>query len=237
MLENLRVGEDRFLKFIAIVAGAFFIVAGLAACAGTTPDRFAAAKANTRANKPLTEWVDVQPEHLTDVDPSRLKGEGAALIVARSYRENSGGERSGSPHMVMLRDVSTSTIWSSDVQRTGTEADVGWVVMLVPPGQYALNRGQVRKTTRIRNGEATASYVDIKGHPYVPLNATIRLNAGDVAYVGTIVFQSSSSGGAPYKTIIRDERSAADKWAKTHIPNFAQQLQTKILQPPVPLIN
>ena len=86
------------MKFISIAAVAIVIAAGVAACGGTAPDRFAVAKANTRASKQLTEWVDVQPEHLADVDPKRLKGEGAALIIARSYRETS--SKSGPGHRI-----------------------------------------------------------------------------------------------------------------------------------------
>jgi hypothetical protein len=216
--------------------GAALVAAGLAAC-GTVPDRIAAAKANTRATKPLVEWVEPQPEHLADVDPGRLKGEGAALIVVRTYRESAAGERSGASHFVLLRDVSTSTIFSNDVQRTGTDAEVGWALLLVPPGQYAMNRGGVTRTTRVRNGEASATYVDSKGHPYVPLSATVRINAGDVAYAGTIVMQASSPTETPKKIFIRDERGAAAKWAQTNIPGFAPHLQTKLLPPPVAAIN
>jgi hypothetical protein len=223
------------LKFIAMALGAAFVAAGLAACGGTVPDRIAAAKATTRATKPLVEWVEPLPEHLADVDPGRLKGEGAALIVVRTYRESTAGERNGASHFVLLRDVSTSTIVSNDVQRTGTDAEVGWALLLVPPGQYALNRGATTRTTRVRNGEASATYVDSKGHPYVPLSATMRINAGDVVYAGTVVYQGATGPGQ--KTFIRDERGAAAKWAQTNIPRFAPHLQTKLLPPPVAAIN
>lgn len=233
MLDKRGTGRG-VLKFIAMALAAAFVAAGLSAC-GTVPDRIATAKANTRATKPLVEWVEPQPEHLADVDPGRLKGEGAALIVVRTYRESTAGERSGASHFVLLRDVSTSTIFSNDVQRTGTDAEVGWALLLVPPGQYALNRGGVTRTTRVRGGEASATYVDSKGHPYVPLNATVRINAGDVAYVGTVVFQGPVAKAD--KTFIRDERAAAVKWAQTNIPTFAPHLQTKLLPPPVAAIN
>src|SRR5437763_13137310 len=44
---------------------------GLAGCAGvgTVRDQIAAADVKLRATKPMTEWLDVRPEYLAEVDP------------------------------------------------------------------------------------------------------------------------------------------------------------------------
>jgi hypothetical protein len=224
------------VKLIVVLLVAV-MAAGLAACNMTVRDRISAAAATTRATKPLVEWVEVRPEHLSEVNPDRLRGEGAALVIARSVRESAAGERTGASSFLLLRDVSTSTIRSGPVQRTGTDAEVGWVVLLVPPGQYALNRGAVRQTTSVRHGEARVSYVDTKGHPFVPLGSTTRIGAGDVVYVGTVVWQAEGPVQAARKVSIRDERSAATQWVAANLPDFTPHMQTRLLPPPVAALN
>lgn len=215
----------------AAVGAALLLAFGLGGC--STQDRITTAAAHVRSTKPLVEWIDVQPEHLAEVDPARLKGEGAAVLITRSLVETASGERNGSSDVTTLRDVSTSTIRQSPVRKTGTDAEVGWAVLIVPPGQYAVNRGATRRTTRVRGTtELQDHVVDSKGHPFVPLSATTRINAGDVAYVGTVVRQDQP-GSQTKKTFVRDERAAAAAWTQTNLPGFAPQFQVKLLPPPV----
>jgi hypothetical protein len=216
------------------VAVAFGISIGLAGCIGTVREQIATASANTRATQPLTEWVDVLPEHLSDVDPARLEGEGAALIITRSLRETASGDRSGTPDITLLRDVSTSIIHQASVQKTGTDAEVGWSVLLVPPGQYTLNRGPTVRRTAINRvtGQLKESIVDLKGHPYVPLAATIHVAAGDVIYVGTVINRVGPNV-EPFQVDIRDEHAAAVSWIREKLPAFAPRLQIRLLPKPV----
>lgn len=209
------------------------VALGLAGC-NTVKDQIEAASVNIRATRPLTEWINVVPEHLADVDPARLEGEGAALIIGRSIRETGAGDRNGTPNGLLVRDVSTSTIHESYVQRTGTNADVGWAVLIVPPGQYALNRSATIRRTAVNRvtGEIRDSIVDAKGHPFVPLTSTVHIGAGDVVYVGTVVTRTGT-GVEPYQTEIRDERAAAITWTHEHLPTFASRLQTRLLPRPV----
>ena len=208
-------------------------VVGLAGC-NTVKDQITAASANIRATKPLSEWIDVLPEHLAEVDPARLEGEGAALIIGRSLKETGVGDRNGTPDALILRDVATSTIHIASLQRTGTDAEVGWAVLIVPPGQYAINRGATVRRTAVNRatGQVKDTIVDVKGHPFVPLNATIHIGAGDVIYVGTIVRRSGADVD-PNQVDIRDERAAATIWTRERLPAFATRLQTRLLPKPV----
>jgi hypothetical protein len=214
-------------------AFAVIACAGLTACI-TVQDRIETASANVRGKSPLLEWIEVRPEHLAEVDPARLKGEGAALLVTRAVKQ-SGTEFAGPSAVVMLRDISTSTIHLAHAQRTGSEDEVGWAVLLVPGGQYAINRGAVNQRMVLRHGELKATVTDVKGHPYVPLASTIRINVGDVVYVGTVVYQTPAPT-PPKDPAVRDERAAAAAWMQKHLPAFAPLMQTRILpQPGKPL--
>lgn len=209
---------------------------GLAGCSGvgTVRDQIAAADAKLRATKPMVEWLDVRPEYLAEVDPARLQGEGAALVIGRSLRETAAGDRNGAPDSILLRDVSTSTIRESSVQRTGTDAEVGWAVMIVPPGQYAVNSSATIRRTAVNRvtGQVKDSISDQKGHPFVPLTSTIHIGAGDVLYVGTMVRRSGPNVD-PLNVEVRDERVAAAAWARERVPQFAARLQTRLLPKPV----
>lgn len=209
---------------------------GLAGCAsvGTVHDQIAAADAKLRTTKPMTEWLDVRPEYLAEVDPARLQGEGAALVIGRSLRETAAGERTGTPDAIMLRDVSTSTIRQASLQRTGTDAEVGWAVMIVPPGQYAINSSATIRRTAVNRvtGQVKDSISDQKGHPFVPLASTIHIGAGDVLYVGTTVRRAGANVD-PFNVEVRDERAAAATWTRERLPQFAARLQTRLLPKPV----
>jgi hypothetical protein len=209
---------------------------GLAGCAsvGTVHDQIAAADTKLRATKPMTEWLDVRPEYLAEVDPARLQGEGAALVIGRSLRETAAGDRSGTPDAILLRDVSTSTIRQSSVQRTGTDAEVGWAVMIVPPGQYAINSSATIRRTAVNRvtGQVRDSTSDQKGHPFVPLTSTIHIGAGDVLYDGTMVRRAGANID-PNNVEVRDERAAAVIWARERLPQFVARLQTRLLPKPV----
>lgn len=217
---------------MTLIGAALLAVSSLSACVPAR-ERIAVAAANTRATKPLIEWVEVRPEHLAEVTPERLKGEGAAVIVVRTIKESRSGDRTGTPDVVMLRDIASSTIRSSRVQRTGDDNEVGWAVLLVPPGRYALNRGHVRQTTTVRNNEARTTFVDTRGHPFVPLDAALPVASGDVLYVGTIVWTADSPQAVSQKPGIRNEHAAAARWAQTHLPALAAGMRTKLLPPPV----
>jgi hypothetical protein len=217
---------------MTLIGAALIAASGLSACM-PVQERIAAAAANTRATKPLIEWVDVRPEHLAAVPPERLKGEGAAVIVVRTVRESRSGDRTGTPEVVMLRDITSSTIRSSRVQRTGDDNEVGWTVLLVPPGRYALNRGHVRQTTTVRNNEARTTFVDTRGQPFVPLDASLPVASGDVLYVGTIVWTADSPQAVSQNPSIRNEHAAAARWAQTHLPGLAPGMRTRLLPTPV----
>jgi hypothetical protein len=233
--------QGRRAMFNARLSSALSILAlgaaiGLAGCAGvgTVQDQIAAADAKLRVTKPMVEWLDVRPEYLAEVDPARLQGEGAALVIGRSLKETLAGDRSGAPDSILLRDVSTSTIRQSSVQRTGTDADVGWAVMIVPPGQYAINRSATIRRTAVNRvtGQVKDSTTDEKGHPFVPLASTIHIGAGDVLYVGTLVRRAGPNVD-PNNVEVRDERAAAATWARERVPQFAARLQTRLLPKPV----
>jgi hypothetical protein len=200
---------------------------GLTACI-TVQDRMETAKAGVRATKPLGEWVDVRPEHLAEVDPERLRGEGVALVVIRSLQETATGEKNGLSDTMILRNVSTSTVRAGPLHKIGTEAEVGWGVLIVPPGQYALNRSTTTTTTSLRQGAVTQKSVDTKGHPFVPLDATLHIGTGDVVYLGTVVWVAGAAGGQKTPKM-RDERAAAAAWMQANLPAFAPRMQTKLL--------
>jgi hypothetical protein len=206
---------------------------GLSGC-NSVKEQFAAAGANVRATRPLVEWVGVMPEHLADVDPARLEGEGAALVIGRSVRETSAGDRSGTSDNLLLRDVSTSTIRESAVQKTGSDAEVGWSVLIVPPGQYILNRSATLRRAAINRatGQLKEFIADQNGHPFVPLAQTTHIGAGDVVYIGTVVWRTGPNV-EPFQAEIRDQHEAAVTWTREHLPTFASRLQTRLLPRPV----
>jgi hypothetical protein len=219
-------------RLSVLAAVAFGTALTLAGC-NTVKDQIDAGSAKIRATEPLVEWINVAPEHLADVDPARLEGEGAALVIGRSLVETAGGDRNGTPNALMLRDVATSTIRESFVQRTGSDAEVGWAVLIVPPGQYIMNRSAtIRRTQVNRLGQIRDSIVDQKGHPFVPLGQTTHIGAGDVVYVGTVVRRTGPNTD-PFSADIRDERAAAVAWTREKLPAFAGRLQTRLLPRPV----
>jgi hypothetical protein len=224
------VRKRRWAALSILTLGAAFSLAGC----NTVKEQIATASANVRATQPLVEWINVVPEHLAGVDPARLDGEGAALVIVRSVMENTSGDRNGTPNSVMLRDVATSTIRESSVQRTGSDEEVGWAVMIVPPGQYMLNRSATVRRTAVNRvtGQLKDSIADQKGHPFVPLSQTMKIGAGEVVYVGSVV-RRKGPGAEPFATEIRDERAAATVWTRTHLPAFASRLQTHLLPRPV----
>ncbi len=225
---------DCVRRSTALAALALGAALSLAGCITTVKEQIDAASARTRATQPLVEWVNVLPEHLSDVDPARLDGEGAALVIVRSLRETSAGDRNGTSDNLLLRDVATSTIRESSVQKTGSDADVGWAVLIVPPGQYILNRSATLRRTGINRatGQAREFIVDQKGHPFVPLSQTLHIGAGDVVYVGTVVWRTGPNV-EPFQAEIRAGRAAASAWIHERLPAFAPRLQTRLLPRPV----
>lgn len=221
-----------------IGALALAILAGLAVggC-GTNIDRRERAQAISHQRQPLVEWVQVKPEHLAEVAPARLQAEGVALVIARTVRETPAGERLGISDFVMLRNVSTSTHRPGLVQKAGDDSQVGWAVLFVPPGQYALNRSGTRQRIGYGMAGVRNEVSDINGHPYVPLSATIPIAAGDVVYVGTVVWEAKDASDRKPRVKIRDERAAAARWTAENLPAFSKAMTTRLLPPPVDLIN
>lgn len=217
--------------------GAVAVLVLAATGCGTPTQRLAAVQENARRNQPLVEWVLVRPEHLANVDMSRLKAEGAALVVIRSLREAPDGAPLGSSGGVALRNVSTSTARLGSMARAGNESEIGWGVMIVPPGQYALHRGRLKQIVRTTPAGVRTWTIEDNGHPYVPLSATTRIGPGEVVYVGTVVWEVKSAEDQAPTVRIRSEPAGAAKWAATHLPAVADTMQTRLLPPPVPALN
>ncbi len=78
---------------------------------------------------------------------------------------------------------------------------------------------------------------DINGHPYVPLSATTRIGAGEVLYVGTVVWVTGAPVDPAPRPKIRDDRAAAAKWISSNLPAVAGNMQTRLLPPPVDKMN
>lgn len=207
------------------------LAAVLTGCA--SPTQRLAAQATARDRQPMVEWVAVQPEHLAGISPDRLRAEGVALLIFRALRETPAGERLGAPDGVALRNVSSSTIRTGMLKKAGDESEIGWGVMIVPPGQYAINRSTTQQVVRYSAAGVRSTTSDVNGHPYVPLSATIRVSAGEVVYVGTLVWQTNSAAAIASKVRVRDEKAAAERWVATHLPDFAGTMQVRILMPAV----
>lgn len=208
------------------------LAVAVAGC-GTPAQRLAVVQADLRQSQPLVDWLMVKPEHLSGVEPSRLKAEGAALIVVRGLKETASGTRMGGVDGVALRNVSNSTTRLGQTARAGDEGEIGWGVMIVPPGHYALNSGSFRQLVRITASGVRTATIHENGHPYVPLSATINIAPGDVVYVGSVVWEVQSPTDRNPTIRIRNEQAAAAKWTAGHVPAFAGALQTRILPPPV----
>lgn len=209
----------------------------LAGCGTSVVDRQAQAQAVAHKKQPLVEWVHVQPEHLAEVTPERLKAEGVALVVVRGVRENPAGERLKVADVVALRNVSNSTIRLARLSRAGDDRALGWGVMIVPPGNYAINVGLIRQSIRYSATGVASQANDVNGHPYVPLSATTPIAAGEVIYAGTLVLEGKDANDPRPKGKIRDERAAAARWTAENLPAFSKALTTRLLHPPVPAMN
>lgn len=220
---------------IALLGLALLAALGLAGC--TAADRITRAQSVSHQKQPLVEWVNVKPEDLAEVTPERLKAEGAALIVIRSVRENPAGERLKVADMIALRNVATSTVRVTDLARAGDDTELGWGVMIVPPGNYALNRGLMRQRIRYSATGVVSEVNDVNGHPYVPLSATIPIAAGEVVYVGNVVWEAKDASDRKPRVKIRDERAAAARWMAANLPALSKTLTTRLLPPPVEAIN
>lgn len=224
--------ERRRAATLAIV----MIAGGLVgACAHQPPtpevlERADEAKARTRQQKSLANWADVRPADLKDVDPDRLKSEGAALLVIRMVRETPSGERMSGPAAAPLREVETGVVRAAHVEVQGTEAEVGWGVLLVEPGRYVPLGGPVKVGFRFTPDGGARDQVDTpRGHVELPAEAAVEVHAGDVIYVGTQVMIGRNATAKPDSIMVRDEHKAAVSWTKNHLPVFAPRLQPRLL--------
>lgn len=191
-------------------------------------ERLDAAREKTRDQTPLPVWVDVTPEQLAAIDPERLKAEGAAVVIVRGIRETTGGDRLGPLKAVALRDATSSTGKMALLAPQGTEAEVARGVATLPPGKYVPNGGPVLYRTVIRpDGTALQQMATPRGHANIPIERAVQVHAGDVLYVGTMVFLSRNAAANVEQMKVRDESAAAARWAKANMPNLAPRLQTR----------
>ena len=208
----------------------------LAGCASPgTPrpsvqERLETAREKTRDQTPLPAWVDVTPEQLAAVDPERFKAEGAAVVVVRGLRETFDGDRISPLKAVALRDATSGMAKMALLAQQGTEAEVAWGVATLPPGKYVPNGGPVLFRTAIRSdGTAVQQMVAPRGHANIPIERAVTLHAGDVVYVGTLLFLSRNTAANVEQMKVRDESAAAARWVKANMPNLSSRLQTRLL--------
>lgn len=202
--------------------------------AGPTPrERLEAAEAVTRAERPLVEWVAVKPEQLTEVNVERLQGEAAAVVILRGFAASESGQRFGTPRFITLRNVSANTTREVFIRQTGTEAQIGWGVAILPPGKYALNAAPVyRRTVILANGEAHRQTADGPGgHAYISPAESVTVNGGDVLYLGTTTGIAASVSTRVYALRVKDERAEAARWMQANLPKLAPLLKTRLLHP------
>lgn len=191
-----------------------------------------AAIARTRRDKPLSYWLEVTPEHLKDVDPDRLKAEGAAIVVVRAVFEQPDGERLGIPSAASVRDDTIDLLRPVLLRQTGKETEIGWGVTTLPPGLYGPNGGPVERKTMVRpDGYAYQVLHSPNGHTRVPDDKKVRLRAGDVVYLGTLVFVRQNARAHPDAMLVRDEQQDAQRWMQENLPKLAFQLQKRLLAP------
>lgn len=218
---------------VCVLAMGGLALAGCASPATPGPsaqERIDAAREKTRDQAPLPMWVDVTPEQLAAVDPARLKAEGAAVVIVRGVRETMDGDRISPLKAVALRDATSGLTKMALLAQQGTEAEVAWGIATVPPGKYVPNGGPILYRTMIRpDGTAVQQMVSPRGHANIPIEKAVQIHAGDVLYVGTMVFLSRNAGATVEQLKVRDESAAAARWARANVPNFAPRLVTRLM--------
>lgn len=191
-----------------------------------------AAIARTRRDHPVATWLEVKPEDLADVDPERLKAEGAAVVVVRGIFEQPDGERLGIPVSASVRDDTIDLLRPVLLRQTGRESEIGWGVTTLPPGLYGPNGGPVERKTVVRpDGYAYQLLRSPAGHTKVPDEKKVRLRAGDVVYLGTLVFVRQNVRAHPEAMLVRDDSQEAQRWMTENLPKLAVQLKTQLLAP------
>ncbi|MCG5233909.1 hypothetical protein [Xanthobacter oligotrophicus] len=224
--------ERRRAAALFIVVFAAGLLCGCASQAESPgwPEKFEAAKARNRAERSLSEWVEVQPEDLKGVNPDRLKPEGAALAVVRIIRETPDDERLSGTSRSAIREASTNQVKNILIQNKGTESEVGWGVITLPPGNYLPLSTRVGRRYRLRSdGALFLEVVAPNGFGDLPAEKAVPLRSGDVVYLGTLVAVAPNASARVEQVIVRDERAEAAKWMKAHLPAFAPKLQTRLL--------
>lgn len=206
----------------------------------TSPEiqkRAYAAALKTIAERKPEFWHEVWPALLKGVTPERLKAEGGALVILRAYAKLPEGQDIPFPYFYALREVNTGRLRVVLLRKSGSFDQRGWGVAVVPPGRYA-SAGSPAKLNIILVHDGTLAHrvrLPYGGARVAPEQA-VRVEAGEVIYLGTEVHAFSERKPPPKSILVLDHSAAAQAYAREELPAFAPYLKTRLMPSIEPVV-
>lgn len=238
--------EVRRAWSIAAIVGVGLLAAG---CQSVTTEadraRFAAERAED-LKKPMSQWnVVMSFDDVAAQTPERLLKDDAAILVTRGRLAlqdsvpflnvgQSGQYSRRNPTVAGLQRVGTSTggrLLGDEFKflagvKGGNEADKGFSMAVVSPGEFALSYVGVKQVDR---AEIRRSAIGVMLAAAAGDKVTVK--AGEVVYVGSITaFGSTASFNKERPSFsVEDESADARGWLQRHMPNFAGKMTTRLI--------
>ena len=104
---------------------------------------------------------------------------------------------------------------------TKQPATLGWGVAAAKPGKYFL-RSMITSAPRTPG----VTRPKVKGEIMDLLGQTVEVKAGEVVYIGTMIYKT---GAGKNSFGNKDESGAAKAWMQRHLPKLAGALKTRLL--------
>jgi hypothetical protein len=199
----------------------------------TSPEvakRAHAARVKTIAERPPAFWHEVFPHLLKDVTLERLKTEKGAVVIVRAYAKSPEGDEIPFPYVYTLREVNTDRIRVVFLRKRGTFGQLGWGVAVVPPGRYVPTGVPAKVNIHLQTDGTLAHRIRLPlGSAKIASEKGVRVEAGEVVYLGTEVDSFGQKKPPPSSIQVLDESAAALAYAQRELPAFAPHLQTRLL--------
>ncbi|MFG1357823.1 hypothetical protein [Xanthobacter pseudotagetidis] len=189
-----------------------------------------AARVKTIAEMPPAFWHEVYPDLLKDVTLERLRTEKGAVVIVRAYAKSPDGDEIPFPYVYTLREVNTDRVRVVFLRKRGSMAQLGWGVAVVPPGRYVPTGVPAKVNIHLQSDGTLAHKIRLPlGSARIAIDKGVRVEAGEVVYLGTEVDSFAEKKPPPRSIQVLDESAAARAYAQAELPSFAPHLQTRLL--------
>ena len=202
-----------------------------------TRRRLQAARLKTIKERPPSMWVGVSPNLLRDVTPEQLKAGRVALVLVRASARAPDGAMIRYPYIYSLRDVDTDRIRAVLLRQRGAPEDLGWGVVVLPAGRYVSTGAPIQLNAFLKaDGTLVHKIRPPFGTAKVPADEAVKVEAGEVIYLGSEVDVFREKKPPAGSIEIHDESLAAEAYAKKELPAFAPQMKTRLLPSIAPVV-